>query len=161
MNSGHCATSSRAVPEILGVPMAKTGYVPTAMAIRLIHVRNAAVLEIVSIVAVAPIAINAMVSAKSIMDMDRPTTGWNVAYAAEVEGVINVLEGNVEIVRELEYGNAAFVMETERATHVRVADYARSAKETHHIAMFVLTVMESVLCVKVRVIHGNTVLMQT
>jgi hypothetical protein len=25
MNSRHCATSSRVVPEILGVPMAKTG----------------------------------------------------------------------------------------------------------------------------------------
>jgi len=111
-------------------------YVPSAMATRVVHVRNAAVLEIVRIVAVAPNAISAMVSDKSIMDITL-TTGRNVLYAAEVEGVFIVLEGNAGIVKEQEYGNATFVVETERVTHVRVADYAGDVKETHQIAMFV------------------------
>lgn len=153
-------TATNALAVVTASSVMAALYVPSAMATRVVHVRNAAVLEIVRIVAVAPNAINAMVSDKSIMDITL-TTGRNVLYAAEVEGVFNVLEGNAGIVKEQEYGNAAFVVETERATHVMVADCARFVKGTRHIAMFVLTVMESAPRVKVRVIHGNTVLMQT
>lgn len=131
----HTARIARVAVNASNVMVAL--YVPTAMASLVIHVTDVTAQQNVLIVAVAPNAINAMVSDKSIMDMDHLTTGCNVVCAAEVEDVINVLMGNVGIVTEQEYGHAASVMETVRATHVQVADYARDVEEPHPIAMFV------------------------
>lgn len=135
--------------------------VPTVMETHVIHVINATALQNVLGVEVATNVVNAMALDKSIMDMDHPITGWNVASVSDMAGAINVRKANAITAMEQEYGHAGSVMETEPATHVLVADYVRVARETHHIALFVLTVMESVQRVKVKVIHGNTVLKLT